>query len=100
MSISSLEDLTRHVNPLQGTNSEQSFSRASAYRAEDMTVLPHFFSVLLQSGVRLEMTPTERCAVFRFTFPQDEAGRVIIDAHSHVALHPERRLITGCSRLN
>ncbi len=170
MSISSLEDLTRHVNPLQGTNSEQSFSRgntlplvsrpfgmthwspqtdetdrwfftpdkreligvrathqpspwmndygqftvmaqtamtalpaasrASAYRAEDMTVLPHFFSVLLQSGVRLEMTPTERCAVFRFTFPRDEAGRVIIDAHSHVALHPERRLITGCSRLN
>lgn len=171
MSIPTLEDLTRHVNPLQGTNSEQSFSRgntlplvsrpfgmthwspqtdeterwfftptklelvgvrathqpspwmsdygqftvmaqtgapalgasarASAYRAEDMTVLPHFLSVLLQRGnVRLEMTPTERCAVFRFTFPQGEAGRVILDAHSHVALHPERRLITGCSRLN
>lgn len=76
-------------------------ARASAYRAEDLTVHPHFLSVLLQRGnVRLEMTPTERCGVFRFTFPAGEAGRVIIDAHSQVALHPERRLITGRSRLN
>ena len=165
------EDLTRLVNPLQGTNSVQSFSRgntlplvsrpfgmthwsmqtseaerwffepdkhqligvrathqpspwmgdygqftvmaqagapalsasarASAYRPEDLTVLPHALSVLLQRGdVRLEMTPTERCAVFRFTFPKGEAGRVIFDAHSQVILHPERRLIAGFSRLN
>jgi len=165
------EDLTRHVNPLQGTDSVPSFSRgntlplvsrpfgmahwspqtseeerwfftpakheligvrathqpspwmndyghftvmaqtgepalgaaarASAYHAEDLTVHPHYLSVLLQRGdVRLEMTPTERCGVFRFTFPAGEAGRVIIDAHSQVALHPERRLITGQSRLN
>ena len=165
------EDLTRYVNPLQGTNSVPSFSRgntlplvsrpfgmthwspqtseaerwffepekheligvrathqpspwmadygqftvmaqagaralgaaarASAYRAEDLTVRPHYFSVLLQrDGVRLEMTPTERCSVFRFTFPPGEAGRVLIDAHSQVAIEPARRLITGQSRLN
>ena len=76
-------------------------ARTSAYRAEDFEVHPHSLSVLLQRGnVRLEMTPTERCAVFRFTFPTGEAGRVIIGAHSQAALHPERRLITGCSRLN
>ena len=165
------EDLTRYVNPLQGTNSAQSFSRGntlplvsrpfgmthwspqtseaerwffepekheligvrathqpspwmsdygqftvmaqagepalaakarvSAYRPEDLTVLPHALSVLLQrDGVRLEMTPTDRCAVFRFTFPAGGAGRIIFDAHSQVALHPERRLMTGFSRLN
>ena len=171
MSHPPTEDLTRLVNPLQGTNSVQSFSRgntlplvsrpfgmthwspqtseaerwffepdkheligvrathqpspwmndygqftvmaqagepalsggarASAYRPEDLTVRPHSLSVLLQRGnVRLEMTPTERCAVFRFTFPKGEAGRIILDAHSQVALHPERYLITGFSRLN
>lgn len=165
------EDLTRYVNPLQGTNSVQSFSRgntlplvsrpfgmthwspqtseeerwffaptkhelvgvrathqpspwmsdygqftimaqtgapvlgaaarASAYRTEDLTVHPHFLSVLLQQGgVRLEMTPTERCSVFRFTFPPGEAGRVIIDAHSQVTIDPAQRLISGFSRLN
>ena len=76
-------------------------ARASAYRAEDFEVHPHFLSVRLQRGdIHLEMTPTERCSVFRFTFPAGETGRVIIDAHSQVALHPERRLITGMSRLN
>ena len=29
MSIPALEDLTRHVNPLQGTNSVPSFSRGN-----------------------------------------------------------------------
>jgi len=165
------EDLTRYVNPLQGTNSVPSFSRgntlplvshpfgmthwspqtseeerwffepdkheligvrathqpspwmsdygqftvmaqtgtpalgaaarASAYRPEDLTVRPHLLSVLLKRGnIHLEMTPTERCGVFRFTFPAGESGRVIIDAHSQVEVHPERRLITGFSRLN
>ena len=171
MPIPPREDLTRYVNPLQGTNSVQSFSRGntlplvgrpfglthwspqtseaerwffepdkheligvrathqpspwmsdygqftvmaqagasalaakargSAYRPEDLTILPHSLCVLLQrDNVRLEMTPTERCAVFRFILPSGEAGRVIFDAHSQVAIHPERRLIAGFSRLN
>ena len=84
-----------------GTPALGAAARASAYRPEDLTVRPHLLSVLLQRGnIRLEMTPTERCGVFRFTFPAGEAGRVIIDAHSQVALHPKHRLITGFSRLN
>ncbi len=76
-------------------------ARASAYRPEDLTVKPHFLSVQLGRGnVRLEMTPTERCSVFRFTFPKGEVGRIVIDAHSQVEIDPKRHLITGASRLN
>ena len=171
MSLTLNEDLTRYVNPLQGTYSEPSFSRgntlpivslpfgmthwaaqtradggwffdpripeligvrathqpspwmgdyghftvmaqtgeailspserALAYRPEDLKTLPHSLSVLLgPQKLQIEMTPTERCSYFRFTFPNGEAGRVILDAHSEAAIDAERRIITGCSRLN
>lgn len=75
--------------------------RALAYRPEELTVLPHYLSVLLgERQVQIEMTPSERCSFFRFTFPHGEASRVIFDAHSQVEIDPSRLLVTGFSRLN
>ena len=82
-------------DPVLGMN-----ERASAYRPETLTVLPHFLSVLLdQGGIRLEMTPTERCTLFRVTFPEGKAGRIIFDAQEVMA-HADGCTLTGVSRLN
>jgi predicted alpha-1,2-mannosidase len=73
----------------------------AAYRPEDLYIHPDYISVLLhEHGIRIEMTPTERCAIYRFTFPAGLPGRVVLDAHSGVAIDTAKRMITGRSRLN
>ena len=76
-------------------------ARASAYRPEDLDIHPHFLSVRLQrDNVRLEVAPTERCAIFRLTFPSGQPARVLIDAHTSVEIGADGRTITGRSRSN
>ncbi|BDI29097.1 alpha-1 2-mannosidase [Capsulimonas corticalis] len=75
-------------------------ARAAAYEPGDFQIGPHTLSVTFkQDGIRIEMTPTERCAAFRFTFPSGKTGRVLIDAHSHVEVDAGAGVVTGCSRL-
>ena len=76
-------------------------ARASAYKPQDLRVGPDYLSVLCaRDGVHIEMTPTERCAVFRVTFPAAGPGRVIMDADGHIAVDSARHAITGSSRMN
>ena len=78
-------------------------ARATSYSQADLQVHPHSLSLLcLRDGVRLEMAPTERCAIFRFTFPDTGAGkaaqaRVLIDAQSQVAVDAAQGVLTGFS---
>ncbi len=78
--------------------------RASAFRLEELTVRPHVLSVTLRRyGIRLEMTPTERCGVFRFTFPAGQPARVILEpsqGESGVEINAARSTITGFTRAN
>ena len=68
--------------------------RARSYKG---TFHPHFVAVdLLNDGTRIEMTPTERGAHFRFKFP-DGGGRVLLEpikGESSVEFHPDG-LVTG-----
>ena len=75
--------------------------RASAYRLDESTVAPHYLKVLLRRyNTLLEMTPTERCSVFRFSFPWGEAGRVLLqmEAESQVKINRENNTISGFTR--
>jgi predicted alpha-1,2-mannosidase len=75
-------------------------ARAAAYDPAGLQIGPHRLSVgPLRDGTRIEMTPTERCAAFRFTFPAGKTGRILIDAHSLVDVDAEGGIVTGCSRL-
>lgn len=75
---------------LHGAGGEAAYApadRASRYKAEEFEAHPHVFSVRLQrDDTRIEMAPTERCAVFRFTFAgksysaAESAGRKRIHA--------------------
>lgn len=57
--------------------------RASSFRQIDEIIHPNYFSVFLRRyGIQLELTPTERCAVLRLTFP--------IEATPYLLLQPDK----------
>lgn len=77
-------------------------TRSSAYRLDKSVVRPDYFCAdLIRYNTRMEMTPTERCSVFRFTFPQSEQARVILDpcaAEGYVRVDTAHNRIVGYTR--
>jgi predicted alpha-1,2-mannosidase len=75
--------------------------RASWFSHKAETVKPYYYSVYLADhDVTTEITPTERAAMFRFTFPKTDSAFVVIDAfdrESYVKIIPEENKIVGYS---
>eukprot|EP01093_Parvamoeba_rugata_P014265 TRINITY_DN4591_c0_g1_i1.p1 TRINITY_DN4591_c0_g1~~TRINITY_DN4591_c0_g1_i1.p1 ORF type:complete len:123 (+),score=28.44 TRINITY_DN4591_c0_g1_i1:22-390(+) len=69
--------------------------RASWYSHKAEQASPDYYSVYLASyDVTAEVTPTERAAQFRFTFPDTDDAYIILDAFdkgSMVKIIPEER---------
>ncbi len=87
------------VMPQAGESVYAPDARAAAYRLADFEVHPHYQTIAFaQSGIRTELTPTERCAIFRFTFPQPGKARVLIDTHSQVEVGADNKSLSGFSR--
>lgn len=78
--------------------------RASWYSHKVEIAKPHYYRAYLSNyDVITEITPTERAAQFRFTFPESEASHILIDAFnkgSMVNISKEDRKITGYCRNN
>jgi predicted alpha-1,2-mannosidase len=92
--------LTAVTGELKFTQQE----RASWFSHKAETVKPHYYSVYLaDQDTKVEITPTERAAVFRFTFPESDASYILLDAFkggSMVTIMPEERKIVGYCRNN
>ena len=77
--------------------------RASWFSHKAEEVKPYYYSVYLADyDATVEVTPTERAAHFRFTFPDDKSF-IMLDAFekgSMVKIIPEERKIIGYSRNN
>lgn len=75
--------------------------RASWFSHKTEIVKPYYYSVYLADyDVVAEMTPTERAAIFRFTFNQTDQANVVIDAfdkESFVKYIPEKNQVIGYS---
>ncbi|RSV17029.1 glycoside hydrolase family 92 protein [Sphingomonas sp. ABOLF] len=73
-----------------------------SHKAEDSR--PYRYKVYLADyDVTAELTPTERAAQFRFTFPKADDAHIILDAYnggSMVQIDPVKRRITGYVRNN
>lgn len=73
-----------------------------SHKAEQSS--PHFYQVYLADyDVTAEVTPTDRAAHFRFTFPETDDAYIILDAFnkgSMVKIIPEERKIIGYARNN
>ena len=78
--------------------------RASWFSHKSETVTPYHYSVYLADhDVTAEVTPTERAAQFKFTFPKANESYIILDAFfkgSMVKIIPEERKIIGYCRNN
>jgi predicted alpha-1,2-mannosidase len=78
--------------------------RGSWFSHKAETVKPHHYKVYLADyDVTAEISPTERAAHFKFTFPESESSFIILDAFfkgSMVKIIPEERKIIGYCRNN
>lgn len=90
--------------PLTGRAVFGEDQRASWFSHKAELATPYYYKVYLADyDVTTEMTPTERSAVFRFTFPKTSQAHVVIDAFdngSHVEIIPAERKIVGYTTKN
>ena len=75
--------------------------RASWFSHKTEQALPHYYRVYLADyDTTVELTPTERAAMFRITYPATDAPRLVVDAldmGSSVEVDAAKRRITGRS---
>lgn len=92
------------IMPMTGELKIDQDSRASWFSHKAETARPNYYSVYLSEyDVVTEITPTERCAYFRFTFPQTDNAFVVIDAFdrgSYIRIIPEENKIVGYTTRN
>ena len=75
--------------------------RASWFSHKTEIAKPYYYSVYLaDADVTTEITPTERSAQFRFTFPKNDSSTIVIDAFdkgSYIKIIPSEKKIIGYS---
>ena len=90
--------------PVTGKIRFREEDRQSWFSHKAETVKPNYYSVYLADyDVTTEITPTERAARFRFTFPKTDSASVVIDAFdrgSYVKILPQERKIMGYTTRN
>jgi predicted alpha-1,2-mannosidase len=78
--------------------------RASWFSHKAEIVKPDYYSVYLADyDITAEISPSERAAIFRFTFPQNDSSYILLDAFdkgSMVKIIPSERKIIGYCRNN
>lgn len=72
--------------------------RASSFSHENEIARPHYYKVSFDNGVTTEISPVERGAHMRFSFPEGGDAYVILDGYteeSEVLILPEERKVIG-----
>ena len=90
--------------PTTGAHVFREDDRASFFNHKAETALPYYYQVYLADyDINTELVPTERAAMFRFTFPENSQSCVVVDAldrGSSVTIIPAERKIVGYSTKN
>lgn len=89
------------IMPVTGKLKFKEDDRASWFSHKAEIAKPYYYSVYLaDADVTTEITPTERAAQFRFTFPKGDSSFVVVDAldkGSYIKIIPQERKIIGYS---
>ncbi|MBC7743917.1 MAG: glycoside hydrolase family 92 protein [Flavobacterium sp.] len=89
------------IMPVTGKLNIGQNERASWFSHKSEISKPYYYSVYLADhDVTTEISPTERAAQFRFTFPKTDSAYVVLDAFdkgSYVKIIPSERKIIGYS---
>ncbi len=78
--------------------------RASKFIHNKEISSPYYYYVFLDDyDISIEVSPSDRAAIFRFTFPETDNAWILLDAFdegSHVRIIPEERKIVGYAQNN
>ena len=92
------------IMPVTGKPLFDQNERASWFSHKAEVAKPYYYKIYLADhDVTTELAPTERGAVFRFTFPESEQSYVVVDAFdggSYIKLQPNVNRIVGYTTKN
>ena len=100
------------IMPVTGSPLFDEEERASWFSHKAEIAKPYYYSVYLADfDIVTEITPTERAAMFRFTFPENDSSFVMVDAlmnggrrrgnmESYIKIIPEENKIIGYTTTN
>ncbi|MCF0195330.1 MAG: glycoside hydrolase family 92 protein [Bacteroidaceae bacterium] len=91
------------IMPVVGAPEFNEEKRASWFSHKGETAEPNYYRVYLADhDVVAELTPTERAAMFRFTFPETDKAYVVVDAfnESSVRVDAAHRRVYGYTTRN
>lgn len=92
------------VMPVTGTPQFDQEKRASWFSHKAEIAKPYYYSVYLADhDVTTELSPSQRAAIFQFTFPKTDSAYVVIDAFdkgSYIKVIPQENKIIGYSTKN
>ncbi len=92
------------IMPTVGTPVFNEDERASWFSHKGEIAQPHYYRVYLADhDIVAEVTPTERAAMFRFTFPSTDSANIVIDAFdkgSSINFDRANNRITGYTTRN
>ncbi|NDV61571.1 glycoside hydrolase family 92 protein [Puniceicoccales bacterium CK1056] len=92
------------VMPVTGQKTFHEKERSSYFSHKAETALPHYYRVFLADhNTTVEMTPTDRAAFFRVTYPEANQSYLVIDAFdegSYIKVLPEEAKVIGWSTKN
>ena len=92
------------IMPVVGSPEFDQDKRASWFSHKSEIAKPYYYEVYLaEHDVKTELTPTDRAAMFRFTFPENEHSYVVVDAFdkgSYIKVVPEENKIIGYTTKN
>ncbi len=70
---------TGEIRTKRGEQNDISGSCASYYNHQNECVSPDYYSLLMDNGVKVELSATRRVAIHRYHFPKGEEDRVLIN---------------------
>lgn len=89
------------IMPVTGKLKFTENTRSSWFSHKAETAKPYYYSVYLaDTDITTEITPTERAAQFRFTFPKADSSFIVIDGFSngsYIKILPKEHKIIGYS---
>ncbi len=92
------------IMPVTGKLKFTQNDRASWFTHKTEIAKPYYYSVYLaDADVTAEITPTERAAQFRFTYPETDSAFMVIDAFdkgSYIKILPDQKKIIGYTTRN
>ena len=92
------------IMPIVGKPEFDEDKRSSWFSHKGEVAQPHYYKVYLaEYDIVTEFTPTDRAALFRFTFPENDRSYVVVDAFdkgSYIKIQPEKNRIIGYSTRN